>query len=272
MKESSKVIYERVLKKIDINNPNDINDYKRILHNINALSSDSYKLIALRAIYNIATDKQYSYYKPLYQELQNKNNKKDKILPMTLQQLYGITVVEKDPIKQLVNGFIIYMNTHYPLRLDYYNLLINPKETSKSDNYVIYRNGILTLYLNDFKNVKSMGPQVITYNDPIIKEYIAKLTAYFGHTPEYLLYRYDKDKKNIKSFGSRIAYGRYLQDILTKYSGVKLTINDIRKIHESTTIQGNGYNELTTEQKNNIHSKLLHSKNTALVSYNKKFV
>lgn len=269
MKESSKVIYDRALKKIGIISPTDLNNYKRVINSINELSSNSYKLIALRAIYNIATDEQYSKYKSLYQQLQNSDKKNEKKNPMTLEELYDIKVSEKDPIKELVNGFIIYINTHYPLRLDYFNLPINPKDIKV--NYLTYKNGILTLYLNDFKNIRSLGPQIIEYDDPIIREYISKLTAYFGHLPEYLLYRYDKDKKDLKLFGSRIAYGRYLQDILTKYSGVKMTINDIRKIHESTTIQKNDYNTMTNEQKKNKHSKLLHSKDTALQSYNKQF-
>jgi hypothetical protein len=270
MKDSSKVIYERALRKIGVNGPDDLNNSTKVLSSINDLTSDSYKLIALRAIYNIATDQQYSKYKPLYNQLQNKKKIVESKNPMTLQELFDIKVIEKDPIKQLANSMIIYMNTRYPLRLDYYNLPINPN-VEKPTNYLTYKNKILTLYLNDYKNVRSLGPQIITYNDPFIVEYLAKLTAYFGHMPEYLLYRYDKDKHDLRIFGSRIAYGRYLQDILTKYSGVKMTINDIRKIHESTTIQNSKYSGMTNEQKKEKHAKLLHSKDTALKSYNKSF-
>lgn len=185
---------------------------------------------------------------------------------MTLQELQNIKVNDSIPLRKLVNEFLIYINTHYPLRLDYFNLPIN--RTNESNNYVIYKDNIMTLYLNDFKNVKSMGSQVLQYNDPLINEYIKKLTEYFGHMPDYLLWRWTPN--GLQIFGSRQAYSRHIQDVFYKYTHKKITMNDIRKIHESTIIQDSKYNMLTNEQKNNKHNTLLHSTNTAHNSYNKQ--
>ena len=45
----------------------------------------------------------------------------------------------------------------------------------------------LKLYLNKFKNVKAMGPQVIEYDDPMIIKYLDQLEIIMDKKPEYLL-------------------------------------------------------------------------------------
>ncbi len=272
LKESTKALYKLALKKLNITDEKELDNSDEIIRRINNMSSTSYKILALKAIYHITTEEQYKPYFKLLQQLQNKkkidnDNDNDDKLPMTLEELLNIEVIEKDPLRRLVNAFFIWINTHYPLRLDYYNLKINPIKEEK--NYLTYHNGILTLYLNDFKNVKTMGSQVITYDSQDIRNYIKSLETYFGHLPEYLLYRWSR--KGLLPFKSRIAFGRHLSDIIYKYTRKKVTINTIRKIHESNLIQSESYNKLTNSQKNEKHRALLHSTSTANSVYNKSF-
>lgn len=267
LKESTRQLYNRVLNKLDIQSLDELNDSEDILHRIDSLSSNSYKIMALKAIYHIAeSDKQYKPYYSTLLLLQKKEVVKKTKLPMTLPELLAIEVKEKNPLKQLVNAMVVWINTHYPLRLDYYNIKINPDEITDKTNYATFKNGILTLYLNDFKNVKSMGPQVIKYDSDVIRSYISTLSNYFSGMPIYLLYRWTRS--GLKPFSSRIAYGSHLSDLLKKYTGHSMTINDIRKIHESALIQGSDYASMAPAEKNKQHRKLLHSTKTANEVYN----
>jgi len=266
MKRSTLDLYSRVLRKIDVSSILDLRDHDLVISKINSLSSDSYKIMAYRAIHNMIDDQIYeSEYKKLVR-LQNNNN--TGVLPMTLPELLSIEVRCTNELQQLVESFTIWINTHRPLRLDYYNIRINPVEKENHINYMIYSERVLTFYLNDFKNVRSFGPQVITYSDPVIYSYIEALTLQFGHMPEYLLYRYDKPTSTLQPFSSRIMYGGYLQDLLKKHTGHPISINTIRKIHESDLIQSEAYRKMTNLDKKANHERLLHSLQTAHESYN----
>lgn len=267
-KESTKKMYQNMLKKLNINDITQLHDHDKIIELINtSLNKDSYKIMAYKAINAIYSDPIYN---NEYKKLQNNNNNKDNIgkLPMTLEELLNIKVKCDNPIQELVESFTIYINTHYPLRLDYFNIVINPAEKENFVNYMTYSDNKLVFYLNDFKNVKSLGCQVIEYCDEIISNYINKLTEYFGVMPEFLLYRYDKPTNTLKTFSSRIMYGGYLQDILRKYTNKELSINIIRKIHESNLIQSDEYRKMSNKDKRAKHLKLLHSTAIANESYN----
>lgn len=263
MKEATVKLYDRVLNKIQVNNICDLHDHDTIISRINGLSSDSYKIMAYRAINQIMNDPIYNKeYKKIVRTATNKNNKK---LPMSLNDLLNININEPNHLKKLVVGFMIYMNTHYPLRLDYCNVKINLNVESET-NYFLYKDGILTFYLNDYKNVSSFGPVERVYDDQVIRDYITALTDHFGHEPEYLLYHYYCGK--LEPFSSRCMYGGHLSDMIYKYTGVRMTMNDIRKIHESDLIQSSDYCKMTQSEKKERHGLLLHSFATANESYN----
>ena len=277
LKLSTLALYDRALKKIGVESIIDLQNHDAIIDRINNLSSNSYKLMAYRAIHNMLDDKIYEKeYRKLHNSIYNDNIGS---LPMTLPELLSIEVKCKEPLQQLVEGFTIWLNTHYPLRLDYFNVEINPVEKENCVNYMTYSDSILTFYLNDFKNVRSFGSQVLTYSDTIICNYINSLTEHFartasdckainGEAPKYLLYRYDTPTKTLQPFSSRIMYGGYLQDILRKHTGKEISMNTIRKIHESDFIQSKKYVTLTNVEKKIKHNKLLHSMATALECYN----
>lgn len=280
LKESTVGLYDRVLKKIDVSNVEDLQDYDLVVSRINSLNSNSYKIMAYRAINWIVEQENspmldYSIYQKEYKKLVQLQNNKNNIgsLPMTLSELLSIEVKCPNELQQVVESFTIWINTHHPLRLDYYNVEIkdclsnqNPAEKENCINYMTYANSVLTFYLNDFKNVHSFGPQVITYDSPVICSYLAYLTNYFGYLPEFLLWRYDKG--NLAVFSSRIYYGEYLRNLLKKHTGFDMSMNTIRKIHESALIQSPEYAKMTNQEKQKKHSLLLHSMNTANNSYN----
>lgn len=255
---STKAMYKRVFVKLGITNPKHLSDTERILKMINqSFQSDESKKIALNAICKVLEgDSNFDFYNNIRNDLKRKIeiDKSDNIgkLPMTYQELLDVP----NKIENIYDRFFVYMHVKYPLRLDYYNVPINRKDT----NYMTYDGKTLTFYLNDFKNVKSMGKQVITYQDPVIDEYM-KLK------PEYLLYRVNRGKLNI--FNSRTAFGVHLSHLFQKYTGKKITINDIRKIVESHNIQSPDYVTKTNREKNALHGKLLHKTSTAQNAYNK---
>lgn len=296
-KETTLALYKRALEKIEVKDITDLQDTKHIIDKINALSSDSYKILAYRAINNLYIENNIlidEIYQKEYRQLQNIiDDEKDNVgtLPMTLEKLLNIEVNCKNPLRRLVESFTIYINTHYPLRLDYYNVPINPRIenlsclnslSSKENctnygstpsetlvaNYMIYIDSVLTFYLNDFKNVRSFGPQVITYSDPIICNYIQELTLHFGYTPKYLLYRFDIPTCTLQLFSSREMYGGYLKELFKRHTGHHITMNTIRKIHESDLIQSEKYNKMSNVEKRIMHKRLLHSLQTAHKSYN----
>ncbi len=273
MKESTINLYNNVLSKINVNSILDLHDHDTIIARINALSSNSYKIMAYRAIHSIVDDPIYN--KEYKQLVKMPLNTQPMTLPMTLSELLNIKIKCVEPLQELVEAFTVWINTHHPLRLDYYNVPINPPDKENHINYMTYSDSILTFYLNDFKNVKSFGPQVLIYSDPIICDYIQALTAYFGSIPKYLLYRYEAKNSLVNSktdcllpFSSRIMYGGYLQDLFKRHTGHHITMNIIRKIHESNLIQSEEYRTMSYSEKQKNHNLLLHSLQTAHCSYN----
>jgi hypothetical protein len=268
-KESTKKLYYDMLNKIGVSSIIDLQNHDLIVSRIESLSSDHYKLMAYRAIHSILDSDLI--YNAKYRELQNNiMDKKDNIgkLPMTLEELKSIEVKCSNSLQQLVESFTIWINTHYPLRLDYYNVEINPPEKENCINYMTWSDSVLKFYLNDFKNSRSFGSQLLIYYDSIIGDYIQALTLHFGHTPKYLLYRYDKPTGTLMPFSSRIMYGGYLQDLFKRHTGHHITMNTIRKIHESSLIQSPEYVNMSLKDRKIKHSRLLHSLATAHESYN----
>ena len=86
----------------------------------------------------------------------------------------------------------------------------------------------LTLYLNEFKNVRSMAAQAIEYDDKLIISYLDQLEMIFGKKPTHFLWQAVKDE--IKLFSSRTTYSHHITNIVKKYSGGKhISNNTIRK-------------------------------------------
>jgi hypothetical protein len=260
-KDSTLHLYSNVLKKINYST----SSTDELLNTINKLPSISYKLLAFRAVYNECDSFPF---REEYKELLN--SKSDTIikLPMTLDELLNIQVICTNELRQVVEAFTVWLVVNKPLRLDYYNVPIYYECNKESCNYMTYKDDILTFYLNDFKNVKSFGPQIITYSDVIVSSYIKYMCNHFNGMPEYLLYRYDVPTGTLMPFSSRAMFSGYLKDLFKRHTGHAMSMNTIRKIHESALIQSPEYSKMTTTEKKREHGKLLHSLQTAHDSYN----
>jgi hypothetical protein len=162
-------------------------------------------------------------------------------LPKT--RLSQMKKAERDKyIKLFLNWGFIYIVINHPLRLDYYNLRLTKADdsTSRSEsmpsttgysNYMVRSGKKLTLHLNKFKNVKSLGPQVIEYNDLLILKYLDQLEVIFGKKPDYLLWMVLKNE--IKLFSRKEVYSHHISNIIKKYTDKHISNNTIRIKYDS---------------------------------------
>jgi hypothetical protein len=161
----------------------------------------------------------------------------------------------------------LYLNIHYPLRLVWPSIFL---EKVDSGNYLDGNQ----LHLNDFKNVRLMGSQVITLNKDamnMIKQYLAFLENTLDVTPTKLLYRVFNNSVGPYDYTTKTqgGFSKVLGRMFEKYNGQSLSMNMIRHIVESNVIQSPDYAKLTNKEKNDLHARLLHSSQAANVSYNK---
>jgi hypothetical protein len=110
------------------------------------------------------------------------------------------------------------------------------------------RNGDkLTLYLNKFKNIKSMGPQVIENDDPMVIKYPDQVEAITDSKPTHLFWHVGKNE--MKLFSRKDVYNHHIINIIKKYTGKSISNNSIRKIWETELIQSPEYSQMTNKEK-----------------------
>jgi hypothetical protein len=64
-------------------------------------------------------------------------------------------------------------------------------------NYMLRNGDKLTLYLNKFKNIKSMGPQVIENDDPMVIKYPDQVEAITDSKPTHLFWHLGKNEMKL---------------------------------------------------------------------------
>ena len=177
-------------------------------------------------------------------------------------------------LQLILNYLTLLINIYHPLRLDYYNVKIKylNDEIEKNDNYVLIKNGYSELHMNYYKNSDSYSKtniQRINFTVNIeINNFIELYTLLYNKRPEYVSYRHVDNELNIRPAKDRHYYGIALNNLFEKYSGKKITIRLIRKIHESEFIQSDKYKTMTNAEKTKQHMKLLHSQSVAIMGYN----
>jgi hypothetical protein len=172
-----------------------------------------------------------------------------------------------DYLRSVFDYITVYLNVHYPLRLVWPTVLLKPVEGA---NYLSGNK----LYLNDFKNVRLMGPQVVELDEPamkLINSYLAFLRKSLGERPEKLLYRIYNGNVAPYDYSSNRTGGfsQIISKLFLKYNGKAMSMNMIRHIVESHIIQHPSYAHLSNRTKNQLHGQLLHSFYAANMSYNK---
>lgn len=178
--------------------------------------------------------------------------------------------------RDIIDYVILSLHIYHPIRLDYYNIkfAFKKSELNKSDNFILIskKNNYAELYMNIYKNSDNYETTNVQPLDrkiaDILIHWINLFTLITNKMPTYVLYTLKSDLELVP-YTQRASLGAYLSILLKKYSNKHLTINDIRKIHESAFIQSDEYNQITNSEKIKQHSKLLHSQSTAITDYNK---
>ena len=155
------------------------------------------------------------------------------------------------------------------LRNDLANLSIIGKaaDITESGNYLVVNPRALYIYLNEFKNARSMGSVRIDLTD-YTKELIRNL---------FKIYR--KLKLPSKSLFNHIsatkvepmtedALKKRVKFVSNQYFAKELSINDYRHLWEMSIQNDESYKNLNLNDREALHKKLLHSLNTAL-KYNR---
>ena len=113
-----------------------------------------------------------------------------------------------------------------------------------------------------------MGPQEIDIekeDQKVIRDYLKYLSQYLSKI-EYLLYNY---YHKILEISSADMYARILKRLLNKRLNRDITMNNIRHAYETKLIQSDEYKNLTNNEKEKLHKKLLHTGYIANIYYNK---
>ncbi|GMF35210.1 unnamed protein product [Phytophthora lilii] len=209
-----------------------------------------------------------------YEELMSVPGKVHKVLSETYGKVFlsrsefeELAKAKRTEYLKLVFDYItLWLNVHYPLRLVWPSVLLAPEEGAN------YLQGD-TLHLNDFKNVRLMGPQTIQLDSTtmsLIKSYLAFLTNTLGEQPSKLLWRiFNRQPGEYDYTNSSNSFSQVLSKLFMKYNGKPMSMNMIRHIAKSHLIQSPTYAKLTNREKNDLHAKLLHSTMAANTSYNK---
>ena len=146
-----------------------------------------------------------------------------------------------------------------PVRNDWCTVLLSSKLAKKSANWYDQTRGIVHWF--NFKNVKAFGARSFKLNAKVknvLDEYLSIL-HFIIDDAEYLIYLVGS--KTIKPF-TREGFSTYTSRLFSKYSGKKISINTLRHVFETHLINSPGYNQMTINEKKEIHDRLLHSYKT----------
>lgn len=188
----------------------------------------------------------------------------DKLLSLTPSPDF-----KNDMPETILNKMLLWISVRHPLRLSLYNVEIikSKKEIGDSKNYFYITPRKLYFLMNDFKNVKIIGKQIIEITDKehikIFRDYIKYLNK--NGLNQFLLWNFFR--KPMPLISSEM-YAHVLNKLLQK-NNLNITMNDIRKAYETKLINSDYYKTLTNRKKELEHKKLLHSPNIANMVYNK---
>jgi hypothetical protein len=155
-----------------------------------------------------------------------------------------------------------------PLRNNFYNLkIVYKKSDAKEDgstNYLIITTRVVYIFLQSFKNVKSIGSTSVELNNyctNFIRLNVKLLQYMFNKKPETLFYHISR--KKIEPLGESAVKNKIISTSET-YFNIPLSINDYRHIWEIDIQNNSKYKNLTFLEKEKLHNKLLHSVSTGM--------
>ena len=121
--------------------------------------------------------------------------------------------------------------------------------------------------MNNFKNVATFGKQKIKVFDndaKIIRNYLKFLKDNKVNSNKFILNYY----LQVLEYSPDM-YARNLTKKLLKSTGKKITMNQVRSSYETALIQSDAYKQMSNQEKDEAHKRLLHSTYTAQSIYNK---
>lgn len=173
-------------------------------------------------------------------------------------------------LKLLSDYILLYYLSHTPpTRLEGYDVILLdklPTKTNDTKNYIYVDTFNAVYYLNDFKNVKKIGKIKVRFE----KELAALINDYYTFlknnklsvSGKYYLFTKFDGKGKPENFISANSFGQSITRLFKKYFDKKVTKNDLRHIYTTELMLQPGYNNLSMNEKEKLHSKLLHNKET----------
>jgi hypothetical protein len=173
-------------------------------------------------------------------------------------------------VKVYQNYLLMRLYANEPaLRNDYWGMKIVNKaaDINTEGNFLVLNPKVCYFYLNRFKNANHLGPQRIPISKDTVKV-IRDLMKLYKRTdiePEYLFNQFEG---GVVSPTSEDTMKKRIKYVANEYFGVPLSINDWRHLHEIQTQSSDKYKDMSYEEKQLAHRRLLHSMTTGL-KYNR---
>lgn len=135
----------------------------------------------------------------------------------------------------------------------------NARSMNDEDNWMLLGRSN-DIHMNHFKNVAHMGSTVIHLNPATqlyMSAWMSGLKHALGKKPEYVLH-YKITRKEIEHIGSEPGLAKNIPRVAKRLFGKEMTINDWRHLHEIYIQHEPAYADLTIEERDMLHKKLLH--------------
>jgi hypothetical protein len=208
-----------------------------------------------------------------YIELKELQSKLIKLNPLPIFNMSHIKrdTINKFHLTKLYQDYLLlcFYILNPPLRNDLAELKLVRKKADivdKKTNYIVISTRRIYIYLNEFKNSKSMGPTEINISAYVV-QIIRNLIKLFKYTyPDESIDTLFHKVGEKKKFEARTEDNlrKRIQTISKKYFEIPLSINDYRHIWEIDIQSAADYNNMTLNEREDLHKQLLHNLNTAL--------
>lgn len=261
------------------NNNNHLKDTNKVMNYINKLNGVDNKLAFLNAVIKIGFNEKIfiDTRKDLNTEKINKYKSNvqtaDFVDYKVLLDATPAPDFNKDSLEKVIHDIMLYFSVRYPMRLILHNIIVVRNKAhmeDKTKNYIYITNNSVSFVLNQFKTVNELGQQTIKLFDGdaiIVRNYLKFLRKHKVSSNKFILNHYLQPLEY--NANSPDMYARNLSKKLLKRTGKKLTMNNIRQSYSSALIQSDAYRQMTNQEKDNAHLRLLHTGNMANLAYNR---
>lgn len=222
---------------------------------------------------NRFTDETREQYIP-YEKLKEEFNTNLKEFLIKLNQLEQRNKINYTVLNTYTNYILLslYINQP-PIRNDYAKLQIitGKKDIKDSGNYLVINSKKVYVVLNDFKNAKSIGPQVIEFSDinkSLIRNYLSLIKKLYNLKKVNPKFLFNKCQEDGYAPIAEDTILKRLRKISKSIFKVELSVNSFRHIYEIYLQNDDKYKNLTSGERRELHKQLLHSTETAL-NYNR---